>query len=152
MLLRYDPFREVERTLDQFLGSSIAKSGRMMPMDVYKVGNEAVVRLDLPGIREEDVEITVEKNVLTVKAERYFPDEQAEVLVSERPQGSFTRQLVVSDSLDTEKVAASYEAGVLTLRIPVSERSKPRRIQLETTPAQPGLEEGSERRETAEQA
>lgn len=130
MLLRYDPFRELERGLDQLLGSSITKGARMMPMDVYRIGDEAVIRLDLPGIKEEDVEITVEKNVLTVKAQRYFPDDQADVLISERPQGNFTRQLVVSDSLDTEKVSASYEAGVLTLKIPVAEKTKARRIEL----------------------
>jgi HSP20 family protein len=116
-------------------------------MDAYRRGDEFVVHFDLPGVRPDTIEISVEKNVLTVKAERQWSEEQAdEVLVSERPQGSFSRQLFLGDGLDTDRIQASYQDGVLTLTIPVAERAKPRRVEINTpsSQAQP-VEAGSRR-------
>ncbi|MBP2472818.1 HSP20 family protein [Crossiella equi] len=100
-----------------------------MPMDAGRVGEEYVVSFDLPGVSPEAIELSVERNVLTVKAERR-PTADVELQVAERPLGVFSRQLHLGDALDTEHIRADYEAGVLTLRIPLAERAKPRRIEV----------------------
>jgi HSP20 family protein len=129
MLMRTDPFREFDRLAQQVLGSTSRPTA--MTMDAYRSGDEFVVHFDLPGIDPETIEIDVERNVLNVRAERRSPaPEGAELIVAERPTGSFTRQLFLGDTLDTERIDASYEAGVLTLRVPVAEQAKPRRIQI----------------------
>ncbi|MGW0497022.1 Hsp20/alpha crystallin family protein [Streptomyces sp. NPDC003007] len=129
MLMRTDPFRELDRLTQQVLGSATRPSA--MAMDAYRSGDDFFVHFDLPGIDPETMELDVERNVLNVRAERRSPaPEGAEPLVAERPTGTFTRQLFLGDTLDTERVDASYEAGVLTLRIPVAEQAKPRRIQI----------------------
>ncbi|WP_225834592.1 Hsp20/alpha crystallin family protein [Streptomyces sp. NK08204] len=129
MLMRTDPFREIDRLAQQVFGSA-ARPAAMM-MDAYRSGDEFVVHFDLPGIDPETIELDVERNVLNVRAERRNPaPEGAEMLVAERPTGSFTRQLFLGDTLDTERIDAAYDAGVLTLRIPVAEQAKPRRIQI----------------------
>ncbi|MFF7972787.1 Hsp20 family protein [Streptomyces sp. NPDC007905] len=129
MLMRTDPFREFDRLAQQVFGSAARPS--VMPMDAYRSGDEFLVHFDLPGIDPETIELDVERNVLNVRAERRTPaPEGAEMLVAERPAGTFTRQLFLGDTLDTERIDASYEAGVLTLRIPVAEQAKPRRIQI----------------------
>ncbi|MDK1347150.1 Hsp20/alpha crystallin family protein [Streptomyces sp. 378] len=129
MLMRTDPFRELDRLTQQVLGSATRPSA--MAMDAYRSGDDFFVRFDLPGIDPETIELDVERNVLNVRAERRSPaPEGAEPLVAERPTGTFTRQLFLGDTLDTERIDASYEAGVLTLRIPVAEQAKPRRIQI----------------------
>jgi len=98
-------------------------------MDAYRRGDHFVVHLDLPGTDPTSVEFTVERNVLTVKAERAWArDQEDEVLISERPQGVFTRQLFLGESLDTDAIEANYDKGVLTLTIPVAEQAKPRRV------------------------
>ncbi|WP_203227192.1 Hsp20/alpha crystallin family protein [Streptomyces cyaneogriseus] len=128
MLMRTDPFRELDRLTQQVFGS--ARPGAM-PMDAYRSGDDFLVHFDLPGIDPETIELDVERNVLNVRAERRSPaPEGAEVLVAERPTGTFTRQLFLGETLDTDRIDASYEAGVLTLRIPVAEQAKPRRIQI----------------------
>ncbi|MBT2423282.1 Hsp20/alpha crystallin family protein [Streptomyces sp. ISL-22] len=128
MLMRTDPFRELDRLTQQVFGAARPAA---MPMDAYRSGDDFVVHFDLPGIDPETIELDVERNVLNVRAERRTPaPEGAEVLVAERPTGTFTRQLFLGDTLDTDRVDASYEAGVLTLRIPVAEQAKPRRIQI----------------------
>ncbi|MFI7414589.1 Hsp20/alpha crystallin family protein [Streptomyces sp. NPDC049627] len=128
MLMRTDPFREFDRLAQQVFGST---RPAVMPMDAYRSGDDFIVHFDLPGIDPETIELDVERNVLNVRAERRSPaPEDAEQLVSERPTGTFTRQLFLGDTLDTDRVDASYEAGVLTLRIPVAEQAKPRRIQI----------------------
>jgi HSP20 family protein len=100
-------------------------------MDAWREGEEFIVALDLPGVNPESVELDVERNVLTVKAERKSPaGEDTEMIAAERPQGVFSRQLILGDTLDTDGVKASYDAGVLTLRIPVAEKAKPRRIEI----------------------
>ncbi|MCD7444201.1 Hsp20/alpha crystallin family protein [Streptomyces lincolnensis] len=129
MLMRTDPFREFDRLAQQVFGSTTRPSA--MAMDAYRSGDDFVVHFDLPGIDPETIELDVERNVLNVRAERRNPaPEGAELIVAERPTGSFTRQLFLGDTLDTERIDASYDVGVLTLRIPVAEQAKPRRIQI----------------------
>jgi HSP20 family protein len=133
MLMRTDPFRDVDRLAQQLFGNSGTWSRpAAMPLDAYRSGNEFVIAFDLPGVDPEAIELNIERNVLTVRAERR-PNpvgQDVEMQVAERPLGVFSRQLFLGDMLDTERVAASYEAGVLTLRIPVAEQAKPRRIEI----------------------
>lgn len=132
MLMRTDPFRELDRLTQQVLGNNAGTWSRptAMPMDAYREGDRFVVAFDLPGVSPEAIELDVERNVLTVKAERrpIVTGEQVEMQVAERPLGVFSRQLFLGDTLDTEHIEAGYEAGVLTLRIPIAERAKPRKI------------------------
>jgi HSP20 family protein len=132
MLMRTDPFRELDRLSQQVFGNLPGTWGRptAMPMDAYRVGDEFVVAFDLPGVSPDAIELDVERNVLTVKAERRptAEGEHVEMQVAERPLGVFSRQLFLGDTLDTENIAANYEAGVLTLRIPVAPQAKPRKI------------------------
>ncbi|WP_329286881.1 Hsp20/alpha crystallin family protein [Streptomyces sp. NBC_00691] len=133
MLMRTDPFREMDRIVQQLSGTSGTWSKpSVMPMDAYREGDVYVIAFDLPGVNPEAVDIDVERNMLTVKAERR-PVTQADSVkmeLSERPLGVFSRQLVLADALDTERIEADYEAGVLTLRIPIAERAKPRKISI----------------------
>jgi HSP20 family protein len=103
-----------------------------MPMDAFRKNESFLIRLDLPGVSADAVELTVEENVLTIKAERPAPpsSEEIEVVIAERPYGTFTRQVFLGTNLDTEHIQAEYEAGVLTLAIPVAEHAKPRRIEV----------------------
>ncbi|HET6709536.1 Hsp20/alpha crystallin family protein [Amycolatopsis sp.] len=133
MLMRTDPFRELDRLTQQVLGTAGTWSKpAAMPMDAYRAGDEFVVCFDLPGVASDAIELDIERNVLTVKAERRpLPGgDNVEMQVSERPLGVFSRQLFLGESLDTDRIAADYEAGVLTLRIPVAEKAKPRRIEI----------------------
>lgn len=140
MLMRTDPFRELDRLTQQVFGQAGTWSRpTAMPMDAYRVGDEFVVTFDLPGVSPEAIELDVERNVLTVKAERrpLVTGEDVEMQVAERPLGVFSRQLFLGDTLDTEHIMANYEAGVLTLRIPVAKQAKPRKIEItgaDTTP------------------
>ncbi|HEX8805141.1 MAG TPA: Hsp20/alpha crystallin family protein [Acidimicrobiales bacterium] len=128
MLLRFDPFRTLDRFTEPAGGLWRSSS---MPMDAYRRGDEVVVHLDIPGVDPESIDLTVERNVLTVSARReWSPQEGDEVLVSERPQGSFTRQLFLGESLALEDVHAEYEQGVLTISVPVAEQAKPRRVEI----------------------
>ena len=133
MLMRTDPFRDFDRLAQQFLGNSGTWSRPVtMPLDAYRTGNDYVVAFDLPGVDPDAIELNIERNVLTVRAERR-PNpvgEDVEMQIAERPLGVFSRQLFLGDTLDTDKVTASYDAGVLTLRIPVAEQAKPRRIEI----------------------
>lgn len=129
MLMRTDPFRELDRLTQQVLGTqgTMARPSAM-PMDAWREGDTFVVELDLPGVPPDSIDLDVERNVITVRAERAGRDDKVEMLAAERPRGVFSRQLVVGDTLDTDNISASYDAGVLSLRIPVAERSKPRKI------------------------
>jgi HSP20 family protein len=133
MLMRTDPFRELDRLTQQMFNTTGTWSRpTAMPMDAYQSGDEFVVAFDLPGVDPAAIDLDVERNVLTVRAERRpVTGEQVEMQVAERPLGAFSRQLFLGDTLDTEHIAASYEAGVLTLRIPVAEKAKPRKITIE---------------------
>jgi HSP20 family protein len=135
MLMRTDPFRELDRFAQQVFGNATGTWSRptSMPMDAYRSGDEFVVAFDLPGVSADAIELSVERNVLTVKAERRPAEHQGEVQISERPLGVFSRQLFLGDTLDSERIAADYESGVLTLRIPVLAKAKPRRIEISST-------------------
>jgi HSP20 family protein len=132
MLMRTDPFRELDRLSQQVFGNVAGTWSRptAMPMDAYRSGDEFVVVFDLPGVSPDAIELDVERNVLTVKAERRpaATGENVEMQVAERPLGVFSRQLFLGDTLDSENITAHYDAGVLTLRIPVAEQAKPRKI------------------------
>jgi len=144
MLMRFDPFRDVDRLMDQLSGQS-ARATRSFPMDAFRRGDRFIVLLDLPGLDPGAIDLTVDRNVLTIKAERQAAREQGdELLVAERPQGTFSRQLLLGDTLDPERLEANYEHGVLTITIPVAEQAKPRRIEV-SSPAsdRPETIEGS---------
>ncbi|WP_158885846.1 Hsp20/alpha crystallin family protein [Amycolatopsis anabasis] len=130
MLMRTDPFRELDRLTQQFFGATGTTSRpAVMPMDAYRSGDEYVVAFDLPGVPADSIDLDVERNVLTVRAERKAEfGEDVEVTAAERPRGVFSRQLFLGDTLDADSIRASYDAGVLTLRIPVAEQAKPRKI------------------------
>lgn len=129
MLMRTDPFRELDRLTEKVFGTTTRPA--VMPMDAWRRGDEFVVELDLPGVRAEDVDLDVERNVLTVKAERPITDSpDVEMIAAERPRGVFSRQLILGDNLDTDRVSAEYDAGVLRLTIPVSERAKSHKIEI----------------------
>lgn len=129
MLMRFDPFRELDRLSQANWPSATARPPAVMPIDAYRRGEQFMVHFDLPGVDPESVELTVEKNVLQVRAERSWPRQEGdEVVVSERPQGSFTRQLFLGEGLDPSRIEASYDQGVLTVTIPVAEQAKPRKV------------------------
>jgi len=129
MLVRTDPFRELDRLTQQMFGTDgTAARPAVMPMDAWREGDTFVVEFDLPGVRPDSIDLDVERNVVTVKAERPGSHWDGEVIAAERPRGVFSRQLVLGDNLDTEHIDAGYDAGVLTLRIPVAEKAKPRKI------------------------
>ena len=131
MLMRTDPFRELDRFAQQVLGTAARPAA--MPMDAWQEDKEFVVAFDLPGVNPDSVDLDIERNVLTVKAERPDPTgKDTEMIASERPRGVFSRQLILGDTLETESIKASYDAGVLTLRIPVAEKAQPRKIEIET--------------------
>jgi HSP20 family protein len=130
MLMRTDPFREFDRITQQVFGTPARPAA--MPIDAYRKGDEFVVHFDLPGVDTKSIDLTVEKNVLTVHATRGRSEtEGVELLVGERPQGTFSRQLFLGDTLDTDRIKAEYTDGVLTLRLPVAERAKPRRVPID---------------------
>ncbi len=135
MVMRFDPFRDLDRlTQDMWQGSGrrAANTASVMPIDAYRAGDRFLVHFDLPGVDPQTVELTVEKNVLTVRAERgpSWAGDDIELIVAERPQGTFTRQLFLAETLDSERIEASYDAGVLTVAIPVAEAAKPRRVSI----------------------
>lgn len=134
-IVRSDPFREVDRLFQQlWAGQQGGLKGMAMPMDAYRKDDAFLLRLDLPGVDLESVDLTVEDDMLTIKAERPSPrqGDGIEPVIAERPYGTFSRQVMLGTNLDTEHIQADYEAGVLTVVIPVAERAKPRRIQVTT--------------------
>ncbi len=131
MLVRSDPFRQFDRLAEQVYGT-VARPAAM-PMDAWRHGNEFVVEFDLPGIDPASIDLDVERNVLTVRAERQaVPGPEVELVASERPRGVFSRQVILGDALDTGGITAAYSSGVLRLVIPVAERAKPRKITVST--------------------
>ncbi len=126
MLMRSDPFRELDRFANQVLGTAARPA--VMPMDAWREGENFVVEFDLPGIDVDSLDIDIERNVVTVRAERPALDPNRDMLATERPRGVFSRQLVLGENLDTDKIEASYQEGVLRLHIPVAEKAKPRKI------------------------
>jgi HSP20 family protein len=140
MLLRTaDPFRDLDRLAQQMLGAAgTTNRPAVMPMDAWREGDRFVIEFDLPGISRESLDIDVERNVLTVRSERVARNGDWERLASERPTGVFSRQLVLGDNLDLDRIEASYDAGVLRLVVPVAEKAKPRKV------AVTGLESGKD--------
>jgi HSP20 family protein len=126
MLMRTDPFRELDRLTQQLVGTAPRPSA--MPMDAWRENDTFVVEFDLPGVAADSIDIDVERNVVTVKAERPLRATDAELVASERPRGVFSRQLVLGDALDTNNISANYTDGVLTLRVPIAEQAKPRKV------------------------
>jgi HSP20 family protein len=127
MLMRTDPFQQIDRLFQQVAGTTARPAA--MPMDAWREGQEFIVQFDLPGVDPDAIELTVERNALTVRAERRpSRGEGAELAINERPNGVFTRQLLLGDTLDASNLTADYDAGVLTLRIPVAEQAQPRKI------------------------
>lgn len=126
MLMRTDPFRELDRFTQQALGTAARPA--VMPMDAWREGDAFFVEFDLPGIDQNSLDIDIERNVVTVRAERAAVDPNREMLATERPRGVFSRQLILGDNLDTERIEATYQEGVLKLHVPVAEKAKPRKI------------------------
>jgi HSP20 family protein len=127
-VLVFNPFSDFDRLAEQ-VRSAGARTPRSVPMDAYRRGEQFFIHLDLPGVDPDAIELTVEQNVLTIRAERRFESEEGdELLISERPQGAFTRPLLLGETVDTDRLEADYDQGVLTLRIPVVEAVKPRRV------------------------
>jgi HSP20 family protein len=128
MLMRTDPFRDLDRWTQQVWGTAARPA--VMPMDAWREGEEFIVELDLPGVKHDSLDLDVERNVLTVRAERAGLDQNREMVSAERPRGVFSRQLFLGDNLDADRIEAGYQDGVLRLTIPVAERAKPRRIKI----------------------
>lgn len=139
MLLRTDPFRDLDRLTQQMFGTSARPA--LMAMDAWRDGDEFVVEFDLPGVSPDSIDIDVERNVLTVKASRPAAGEHQDLVAAERPRGVFSRQVILGDTLDADNIRAGYDAGVLVLRVPIAERAKPRKIAIAT--ADPALPEAA---------
>lgn len=134
MLMRTDPFQILDRVTQQVSGNASSRS--VIPIDAYRDGEQFVVHFDLPGVSAESIDIDVQRNVLTVKAQRATVADNVKMVVGERPSGTFSRQLYLGDNLDADKIVAGYDAGVLTLRIPVAEEAKPRKIAITSSEQQ----------------
>jgi HSP20 family protein len=129
VLMRTDPFRELDRLSQQLLGTSARPT--LMPMDAWREEESFVIEFDLPGVQADSIDLDVERNVLTVRAERPERKGGSDLLAAERPRGVFSRQLVLGDNLDLERIHATYADGVLRLTVPVAERAKPRKIRID---------------------
>jgi HSP20 family protein len=130
MILRFDSLRDLDRLAQQAWQQPLGRSS-IMPMDAYRDGDRFVVRLDLPGVEPGSFDVTVDRNVLTVAAARYWrPTQDQQVIAAERPTGRFQRQVQLTDGLDSDKVEARYDAGVLTVTIPIPDAARPRRIEI----------------------
>jgi HSP20 family protein len=141
MLMRTDPFRDLDRLTQQLLGTPTRPAA--MPMDAYRDGDTFLVQFDLPGTNLQSIDLTVEQNVLTVHAERpTVRGDEVELIVAERPSGTFTRQVFLGETLDADNISADYTAGVLTLHIPVREAAKPRKVAINSNDS-PALEAAS---------
>jgi HSP20 family protein len=141
MAISYDPFRELDQLTQQLVSGG--RTPRSFPMDAYRRGDEFLVHLDLPGVDPGSIDVTVEGTTLTVGAERRFEQKEGdELIVSERPQGRFTRELRLGTLIDSESIGASYEGGVLTLTLPVSERARPRKVEIRSGEGERRIEPG----------
>jgi HSP20 family protein len=138
MLMRTDPFRELDRLTQQVFGTTARPA--FMPMDGWRDGDTFHLEFDLPGVQADSIDLDVERNVLTVRAERPQLEIDSELIAAERPRGVFSRQLILGDNLDLDKITASYRDGVLLLDVPVAERAKPRKISIDSTDSQRTIE------------
>lgn len=134
MVLRFDPFREFDRLAEQVFASAGGGAvPRAMPMDIYRSGEHYVLHCDLPGIDPGSLDINVEGSALTISAERQRRSEEGvQWIANERLTGTFRRQLTLGDDVDSDKIQATYENGVVTLTLPIREQAKPRRIEIST--------------------
>jgi HSP20 family protein len=140
MLMRFDPRREFDRVFDQAWSQARQAS---IPMDAWRHGDSFVIQLDLPGVDPDSVDLTVERNSLTVSAERrWAPAEGDQIIASERRQGTFSRTLLLGDGVDTDGILASYEDGVLTVMVPLAASAKPRKIEIASEPRQQAIATG----------
>jgi HSP20 family protein len=146
MLLRTDPFRDLDRLTQQMFGTNgtLARPS-VMPMDAWRDGDTFHVEFDLPGVDPGSIDLDVERNVVTVRAERSVRASDVELIAAERPRGVFSRQLVLGDNLDTDHIEANYDSGVLKLRIPVAEKAKPRKIAVNHTADQQTINQSADR-------
>lgn len=136
MLMRTDPFRDLDRLTQQVFGTPARPA--TMPIDAYRSGDTFIVEFDLPGVSADSIDLTVERNVLTVHASRERSQgDQTEMLVAERPFGTFSRQLFLGETLDPDRIVANYDDGVLRLEIPVAEQAKPRKVEVQATKRDP---------------
>ena len=145
MLMRTDPFRDLDRFTQQALGTAARPA--VMPMDAWREGDAFFVEFDLPGIDPDSLDLDIERNVVTVRAQRPAVDPNREMLATERPRGIFSRQLVLGENLDTDRIEASYNEGVLRLHIPVAEKAKPRKIAIGRGDAHHALDRHGAQRE-----
>src|SRR6201992_4114188 len=145
MLMRTDPFRELDRSTQQALGTAARPA--VMPMDAWREGDAFLVEFDLPGIDQDSLDIDIERNVVTARAERPAVDPNREMLATERSRGVFSRQLVLGENLDTDGIEATYNEGVLSLRIPVAEKAKPRKISVGRGDGHRAIDDNASKRE-----
>ena len=143
MLMRTDPFRELDRLTQQVFGTAARPA--FMPMDAWRDGDTFHIEFDLPGVNAESIDLDVERNVLTVRADRPSRNGNVELgnvelIANERPSGVFSRQLILGDNVDLDKISASYHDGVLALDVPVAEKAKPRKIAVEASNGQKTIE------------
>ena len=138
MLMRTDPFRELDRLTQQVFGTAARPA--FMPMDAWRDGDTFHIEFDLPGVRADSIDLDVERNVLTVRADRPALNGNVELIAAERPSGVFSRQLILGDNVDLDKISASYHDGVLSLEVPVAEKAKPRKIAVESENGQRTIE------------
>jgi HSP20 family protein len=141
MLLRFDPFRELDRFSEQFEQLASGAAAPALPMDAVHRDGTVEVRFDLPGFDRDSIDLEVDRNVLTLRAQRHWtPAEGEQVIVHERRSGQFTRQLLLGDTLDGGNVQADYRDGVLTVSIPVAETAKPRKVSISGSDEAPALD------------
>jgi HSP20 family protein len=126
MLIRTDPFYELQRFAGNVLGT--AAHPATMPVDAWRDGDQFIVEFDVPGVAPESLDVQVERDVLSVRAQRPRPHSEQSEVASERPHGVFSRQLILGDTLDTEHIQADYADGVLRLTLPIAQQAKPRKI------------------------
>jgi HSP20 family protein len=138
MLMRTDPFRDLDRLTQQVFGTAARPA--FMPMDAWRDGDTFYIEFDLPGVRADSIDLDVERNVLTVRADRPARDGNLELIAAERPSGVFSRQLILGDNVDLDKISASYHDGVLSLHVPVAEKAKPRKIAVDASDGQRVIE------------
>jgi HSP20 family protein len=140
MLVRFDQFRDYDRLTEQF-DQIWRRASATVPMDAYRHGNEVILDLDLPGLDPDAIDLTVERDVLTISANRHWDrKEDDEVFAAERPHGAFIRRVLLGDSLDTSNLQASYDHGVLTVTLPVAEQAQPRKIEIGSGHSQAAIE------------
>ncbi|GAA2036122.1 Hsp20/alpha crystallin family protein [Agromyces tropicus] len=135
MAMTWDPFRDLDRLAASLVDTR--QGPRMMPIDLHRDGDHYVLSADLPGVDPGSIDIDVDGQLLTIRAERTLRNDDVQWLAHERPSGSFLRQLTVGDGIDTAGISAHYDNGVLSVIIPVSERAKPRKVEVRSSTEEP---------------